>query len=195
MVECRGEAVSTAARGARGTGLLRPMGERGDRVGTSTVDEVTAYFAQVLRRGQLEEVTFRDGTPFVTTPRDQILQGTLAEEDAAALFAHHDRSAPRRKDGTPKRDAALSVVISLATLPSDRGEVQDGLLLLSATLHRDGRLEPDLETATSPWIPSERLSSPAVTDREVMVRSTTSGRTRAPRSPRRSRAPPRCAGP
>lgn len=169
MVECRGEAVSTAARGARGTGLLRPMGERGDRVGTSTVDEVTAYFAQVLRRGQLEEVTFRDGTPFVTTPRDQILQGTLAEEDAAALFAHHDRSAPRRKDGTPKRDPGLSVVISLATLPSDRGEVQDGLLLLSATLHRDGRLEPDLETATSPWIPSERLSSPAVTDREVMV--------------------------
>lgn len=140
-------------------------------VSTSTVDQVTEYFAQVLRRGQLEEVTFRDGTPFVTTPRDQILQGSLADEDTAALFAHHDGNAPRRKDGAPRRDPTLSVVVSLATLPGERGDSQDGLLLLSATLHRDGRLEPDLETATSPWIPSERLTSPAVTDREVMVGS------------------------
>lgn len=138
-------------------------------MGTSTVNEVAEYFAQVLRRGQLEEVTFRDASPFIATSRGQILQGSLAEEDATALFVDHDRNAPRRKDGTRRKDPALSVVVSLATLPSERGGSQDGLLLLSAMLHRDGRLEPDLETATSPWIPAERLSSPAVTDREVMV--------------------------
>lgn len=149
--------------------LSDAMGERVDAVGTNAVNEMTEYFAQVLRRGQLEEVTYRDGAPFIATPREQILQGSLTEEDAAALFAHHDRNAPRRKNGTPRRDPALSVVISLVTLPGDRGGTQDGLLLLSATLHRDGRVEPDLETATSPWIPSERLSSPAVTDREVMI--------------------------
>ncbi|MBB5832494.1 DEAD/DEAH box helicase [Brachybacterium aquaticum] len=140
-------------------------------MGTGRVDEVTDYFAQVLRRGQLEEVTFTDASPFVVAPREQITEGALDEEDTAALFAHHDRMAPKSKGGKARRDPTISVVISLATLPADRGGTQHGLLLLSATLHRDGRLEPDLESSTSPWIPSERPSSPAVTDREVMVGS------------------------
>lgn len=136
-------------------------------VDTSTVLE---HFAQVLRRGQLETVTFQEGSAFVAAPREQILHGALTAEDAKTLFDKHD-DATRRPDGSTRQDSAIAVVISLATLPSERGDAQDGLLLLSAVLHRDGRLEPDLETATSPWIPSERLTSPAVTDREVMVAS------------------------
>lgn len=66
-------------------------------------------------------------------------------------------------DGPP-----LSVVIAPISLELRDGG-HTGLLLLEAQLFRDGRLVPILETASSPWIPSERLSSPMVGDREVMV--------------------------
>ncbi|MGY5764283.1 DEAD/DEAH box helicase [Brachybacterium sp. DNPG3] len=156
---------------------------------TSTVME---HFAQVLRRGQLEAVTFGGGDPFIATAREQIAGGTLAEDPTAELFDHHDRQARQRaaktgsktgsKSGskaaskkgseagaTETEDASISVVLSLASIPEDGGSTHQGLLLLPAVLHRDGRLEPDLEGLTAPWIPIERLTVPGVSDREVMV--------------------------
>lgn len=132
---------------------------------TSTVMD---YFAQVLHREPLEEVTFRDASAFVATPREQIASGSLTAEHAEALFERHDRARKSSESKKP-REASIPVAISLASVPEERGGVQHGLLLLAATLFRDGRLEPQLETGTSPWIPAERLSDPSVTDREIMV--------------------------
>lgn len=140
--------------------------------------QVANYFAQVLRRGRLEEVTFKDAT-FVSTTRDQLATGSLTPQDADTLFAAHDeakaasRSGPRRDADAPERtqssdDDSIKVVVSLVSLLLQQGG-NSGLLLLSAKLHRDGRLEPELETASSPWIPSERLVSASVSSREVMV--------------------------
>lgn len=132
---------------------------------------VTDYFAQVLRRQPLEEVAFQRNSVFVATPREQIAEGSLTPEHAQALFDAHDRDAERsrsKKDENTAPDATISVAISLASVPEERDSHQ-GILLLAATLKRDGTLEPDLETGTSPWVPAERLVAPAMTEREVMV--------------------------
>ena len=141
----------------------------GASTATSTVLD---YFAQVLRREPLEEVTFREGSAFIATPREQIAGGSLTEEHTRALFDAHDRDRKRPgfekgRERTP--DPSIPVAISLVSIPAERGATQHGLLLLGATLRRDGHLEPELETGTSPWIPAERLGSPSVTDREVMA--------------------------
>ena len=131
---------------------------------------VTDYFARVLRRQPLEEVTFQRGSVFVATPREQIAEGSLTPEHTQALFDAHDQAAKRSRSEKEKEpDPSISVAISLASVPEQRGTSQQGILLLAATLTRDGTLEPDLETGTSPWVPAERLSTPAATDREVMV--------------------------
>lgn len=137
---------------------------------TKGVSTVTDYFVQVLRRQPLEDVAFQRGSVFVATPRDQISEGSLTPEHTQALFDAHDREADRsrsEKDKNTVPDATISVAISLASVPEERGSHQ-GILLLAATLKRDGTLEPDLETGTSPWIPAERLIAPAVTERQVM---------------------------
>ncbi|WP_114854403.1 DEAD/DEAH box helicase [Brachybacterium sp. YJGR34] len=127
---------------------------------------VTDYFAQVLRRGRLEAVSFTEGEATAAVPRAMIAAGRLPEAETQALFAAHERAAEK----PPKQPVAtLEVVIGLATLPTERGESRDGLLLLTATLDRDGTLTPSLETGTTPWIPAERLEAPTLTDREVMV--------------------------
>ncbi|MGP9845093.1 DEAD/DEAH box helicase [Brachybacterium sp. 107] len=143
--------------------------------GASTATDpstVTDYFAQVLRRQPLEEVAFQRSSVFVATPRERIAEGSLTSEHTQALFDAHDREAERsrsEKDKNKAPDASISVAISLASVPEQRGSTQQGILLLAATLKRDGTLEPDLETGTSPWVPAERLIAPAVTEREVMV--------------------------
>lgn len=129
---------------------------------------VTSYFEDVLERGRLEEVGFEEDSAFVATPRAQIAGGRLTQEDADALFARHDRQ-KRSGQGAQKPDPSISVAISLASVPVRRGAGHAGILLLAATLHRDGRLEPELRTGTSPWIPAERLRAAKLTDREVMV--------------------------
>ncbi|MGP5132285.1 DEAD/DEAH box helicase [Brachybacterium tyrofermentans] len=138
----------------------------------ATQSSVTDYFAQVLRRQPLEEVAFQRSTVFVATPREQIAEGSLTPEHTQALFDTHDREAERsrpKKGAKKPPDESISVAISLASVPEQRGSTQQGILLLAATLKRDGTLEPDLETGTSPWVPAERLIAPAVTEREVMV--------------------------
>lgn len=133
---------------------------------------VTDYFAQVLRRQPLEEVAFQRSSVFVATPREQIAEGSLTSEHTQALFDAHDREAERsrsEKGAKKPPDESISVAISLASVPEQRGSTHQGILLLAATLKRDGTLEPDLETGTSPWVPAERLIAPAVTEREVMV--------------------------
>ncbi|WP_290499558.1 DEAD/DEAH box helicase [Kocuria sp. UBA5001] len=201
---------------------------------------ITDYLARILRRGQLDEVSFGDG-PYVAVPRSLLRAGFLPEEQTRTLFDAHDDATGRRGratssseetaevtatptaqvrgggaartraadaeeggtrtgadaaapagehrgdngtgpfDGEPSDGATrdeggsdeqdrtpLSVVVSCVSLELPGGG-HTGLLLLEATLFPDGRLEPVLETASSPWIPSERLSSPMVGDREVMV--------------------------
>lgn len=84
----------------------------------------------------------------------------------------------RESSGQQSEDAAdvsrtLPVVISSVTLHPGHatGAGPAGLLLLSGVLRSDGRLEPDLETSPFTWIPAERLSTPKIADREVMVGS------------------------
>lgn len=135
--------------------------------------QITDYFSRVLRRGQLEEVSFKDDYLFVTAQRTQLTTGSISVEDASKLFANHDKEASRRSTA-PDEDKPISVVVSLVSLnhmPPRGGTVQNGLLLLAAKLFRDGHLEAELETASSPWIPSERLVSPSVSGRRVMVGS------------------------
>lgn len=148
---------------------------------------IVDYFSRVLKRGQLDEVTFQDSSGYVAVPREQLSTGSLTVEDTAALFTHHDKKPPARR-AAPENpsdaedpsvtqagtDTPLSVVVSLVSLNQQTGRsgiVQSGLLLMEATLFRDGRLEPVLETASSPWIPSARLESPSVSNQRVMVGS------------------------
>ncbi|QQB63239.1 AAA family ATPase [Kytococcus sedentarius] len=116
---------------------------------------VIEYFARVLRRGQLDEVTFGEDK-FVTIPRAHLRTGQLPPDEVEKLFA-------RRRDDSP-----VPVVISLLSLQLSGGR-HAGLVLLSALLRRDGQLEAVVETASSPWIPAERLNSPQVTGRQVML--------------------------
>src|SRR5699024_10663390 len=125
--------------------------------------KVTEYFSRVLKRGKLDEVTFRDSV-FVATPQEQLRTGFMTPEDAAILFDAHDEAT-----GTSE-DPPISVVVSLVSLHQGATS-HSGLLLIAAKSFRDGRLEPELETANSPWIPSDRLVSPAVSNRQVMVGS------------------------
>lgn len=147
--------------------------------------QVADYFSQVLRRGQLEKVTFQDDSAFVSTPSTQLATGVLTAGDAAKLFDHHDKNTGNRsaapkdppnaaRPSTPARDEdkPISVVVSLVSLnqhTARNGVAQHGLLLLAAKLFRDGHLEPELAAASSPWIPSERLHSPSVSGSSVMA--------------------------
>ncbi len=161
--------------------LSRLTGRKAGRQEGATVPDpvtpaqVANYFARVLERGRLEEVTFKDEV-FVSVPREALAGGSLVPEEAAKLFAAHDarhgrRSATPRVASTdadePAADDTLQVVVSLVSLAQQGGH--SGLLLLGAALHRDGRLDPVIETASSPWIPAEHLESPSVSSREVMV--------------------------
>ncbi|MFC0672998.1 DEAD/DEAH box helicase [Brachybacterium hainanense] len=130
---------------------------------------VAEHFSQVLRRGRLDAVRFAGAERFAAVPRETIATGRLPAEVADSLFAQHDRNQGRGPRGKAEPDAAISVVISLLSVTGASGAFHDGLLLMGATLQRDGRLEPVLEAGSSPWIPAERLSSEALTDREVMV--------------------------
>lgn len=131
--------------------------------------KVTDYFSGVLRRGQLDAVTFSPDSTYVTTPRTQLETGALTGQDTALLFAAHRKTSGARPAASGEQ-TSMQVVVSLVSLSGRRGE-QHGLLLLMADLFPDGHLEPVLETASSPWIPADRLTSPAVTDLEVMVGS------------------------
>ncbi|RUP84627.1 MULTISPECIES: hypothetical protein [Kocuria] len=140
---------------------------------------ITDYLARALQRGRLDEVAFGDD-PYVAVPRSLLRSGYLPEEQTQTLFdAHDDVAAPSDgessdgatdgEDGADDKDRPpLSVVVSTVSLELPGGG-HTGLLLLEAKLFPDGRLEPVLETASSPWIPSERLSSPMIGDWAVMV--------------------------
>lgn len=156
--------------------------------------KVAKYFSRVLERGRLDEVNFKDSA-YVLSSREQVEQGQLTDSDTEKLFALHDEAVNRYKKkgtdqgepsaenkdageeptegeaGSVSKDRTLHVVISAATILSSRNSSEGpaGLLLLSAVLHSDGRLEPDLETSPFTWIPSERLSTPKVEDREIMA--------------------------
>lgn len=132
-------------------------------VGRVHESEIIDYFSDVLKRGRLERVEFNSET-YVSLPRLELEDGLLPEAEAAKLFAAHDKGARRQQD------ESIQVAISLVSL-AKRGGGQTGLLLLAATLQRDGRLSAALEVGSSPWIPAERLSSESATDLEVMVGS------------------------
>ncbi|PQZ95983.1 hypothetical protein CQ018_01465 [Arthrobacter sp. MYb227] len=147
---------------------------------------VADYFSLVLKRGQLEEVTFTDNSLFVTTGRAELASGAIEVEEAAKLFANHDKQNGKSKpeptaltdmlplfaDATENQNKPIPVVVSLVSLhqlDARHGAYQSGLLLVEAKLFRDGRIEPELATASSPWIPSDRLDSPSIPGRNVMV--------------------------
>lgn len=127
-----------------------------------TTSQVADYFSRILRRGTLDPVSFGDSGAYIGVDPESLRGGRLPEEDTEVLFADH-----RRKSSI---DVVLSCV-SLARTKNSGGVVLDGLALLGATLFRDGRLSPVLETGSSPWIPSERLAAPSVSDLPVMVGS------------------------
>lgn len=145
---------------------------------------VADYFSQVIKRGQLEAVTFEDSSIYVAVTREQLATGSLSVEDTATLFSQHKeevhglRTAPK---GTPSaeqtaatepvQEAPISVVVSLVSQSAKNGTAQNGLLLLEGKLFRDGRLEPELKTASSPWIPAERLESPSITGEKLTIGS------------------------
>lgn len=116
---------------------------------------VIEYFARVLQRGQLDEVTFGDDR-FVAVPRADLRLGCLPQEKTDKLFSRKKTKAP------------IPVVVSLLSLQIGGGK-HSGLVLLAASLRPDGTLDPVVETGSSPWIPAERLNSPQVTGREVML--------------------------
>jgi RecA/RadA recombinase len=124
---------------------------------------VLDYFSRILKRGGLEEVRFKDD-PFIGVPRDQVLSGALTQEQADELLGEKKPSQP------------VNVVLSLLSLndgsqSSAKADSLAGLLLLEAQLSSDGRLQAVVTTGSSPWIPAERLESPSVTGRQVMVGS------------------------
>lgn len=129
--------------------------------------DILAYGARVLERGRLEPVRFGDDAACAAASPEQVRAGALDVEQAEALFAHH-RSVTR---GAARDAETIDVAISLVSVDESEGDRarRAGLLLLAATLHPDGRLEPVVEAGTSPWIPAERLSAPGLEDREVMV--------------------------
>lgn len=135
--------------------------------GLQVVDTVRIadYFSRVLRRGQLEKVTFSPDTTHLAVPRPQLDTGSLADDDVKTLFDAHRRSHPKERQD---KDAPLPVVISLVSLSVGSGR-QRGLLLLAAQLFRDGHLEAELEAGSSPWIPADRLKTPNVAELELMV--------------------------
>ena len=93
-------------------------------------------------------------------------------EHTQALFDAHDKEAKRSRSEKEKEpDPSISVAIAHASVPEQRGTSQQGILLLAATLTRDGTLEPDLETGTSPWVPAERLVAPGGDSSEVVCGS------------------------
>ena len=129
-------------------------------------EQVAKYFDRLLRRGQLESVDF-EGETYVSVEATELVDEKLAEEEAAILFAAHDRAVSRSRRLQAKSKDSIPVAMSLVSLDTDEGYT--GLLLLEATLHRDGRLEANLATDSSPWIPSRRLRSPTVSGHRVMV--------------------------
>ena len=148
--------------------------------------QVANYFSKVLRRGRLEEITFQDSSVYVLTGREQLATGALSAGDTATLFSDPDMEKAGRRPqqnvaGSPRPNQAesngatpISVVVSLVSLNQRTNSgpaAHSGLLLLAANLFPDGRLVPVLETASSPWIPSERLESPSVSGKKVMVGS------------------------
>lgn len=147
---------------------------------------VADYFSRVLKRGQLEEVRFTDDSLFVSPARAQLASGAIDIAEAAKLFANHDKQNGKSKsesalltdvlplfaDETETQNKPMPVVVSLVSLhqlDARQGAYQSGLLLLEAKLFRDGRIEPELATASSPWIPSDRLDSPSIAGKNVMV--------------------------
>ncbi len=130
---------------------------------------VTRYFKRILERGQLESVSFERGKS-VMIPLEDIHRGSLDEKTTKKLF-ELDNSNIRAKNPKP-----VELVISLVTY-SPPQEEHHGLLLLSAELDNKGKLTPKLDPGKSPWIPSERLSTPHVSDLELMVGSLQSFRT------------------
>lgn len=153
------------AAGRRGRATTSSSGE--------TTEDAAALTAQVRGGGAAR-------TPTADPEENETTAGAAAPADPGTGEHRHDDSA-EPSDGEPSDRATdiedgaeeddrppLSVVVSCVSLEQPNGG-HTGLLLLEARLFPDGRLEPVLETANSPWIPSERLSSPMVEDRDVMV--------------------------
>lgn len=127
---------------------------------------IADYFSRVLRRGQLESVVFEKSSTFIAVPRAELLTGVIAPEEALRLFEAHDRNSGRH--GSDDQDKPLPVAISLlSTEYKESGH--SGLLLLAAQLYRDGRLLPQFDQGTSPWIPADRLASDTSDGLEVMA--------------------------
>ena len=127
---------------------------------------ISDYFSRVLRRGQLEPVLFEKSSTFIAVTRAKLLTGAIAPEEALTLFESHQRN--RGGHDKAGQDKPLPVVISLlSTEYKESGH--SGLLLLAAQLHSDGRLQPQFDQGTSPWIPADRLSSDTSDGLDVMA--------------------------
>lgn len=135
---------------------------------------ITKYFQRLVERGQMESVDFT-AEEFVKISRKEVESGRICKESAGQLFELHDTKNESRKKAKPKseneNEEPINLVISLLTYnPARRtDEKHVGLLLLDAVLDREGNLSCEIKPRFSPWVPSDRLSIPNVTDNEVMV--------------------------
>lgn len=128
--------------------------------------KIADYFSRVLKRGQLESVVFDKASTFIAVPREETFSGTLELAQAQKLFDAHAKKT--KSAGPSATNKPLPVVVSLVSTEfKDAGH--SGLLLISAVLHPDGKLVPQLDGATSPWIPADRLISKTADGLEVMV--------------------------
>ncbi|MDY5274003.1 MAG: AAA domain-containing protein [Arcanobacterium sp.] len=131
---------------------------------THSTADITRYFKRLLERSQLEPVDFGD-EKFLKLPMSALEQGVLSTEVTDQIFGLADERTLK------KSEDSLEIVISLVTYsPRTQGNHQ-GLLLLSAHVDREGRLQAQVDPGKSPWIPSERLTMAGVQDLEVMAGS------------------------
>ena len=115
--------------------------------------KLTEYFDDVQGRLNLQDYDFSSSKPFVSVPLDTLRSGALSAQQIKQLF---DAAKKERKT---KSDAkSIEVIVALVSMRYPRGSKVTGLLLLPATLERDGKLTADLES-NPPWVPASRLST------------------------------------
>lgn len=121
--------------------------------------KVTKYFKRILERSTLESVDFGEGEKFLKISRDTLEAGALNATDTAQLFQFAEN----------QKTETIDLVISVVTYSPKSLENHEALLLLAATLDKNGTLSCELKPGISPWIPSDRLTSRTVKNLEVMV--------------------------
>lgn len=121
------------------------------------VRTITTYFQDIQHRSNLQDYKFTSDEKFAGVALETLRSGTLPPDITDRFF---------RTGGRGQTKNQVDVVVSLVTL-QNRGR-KEGLLLLPASLTRDGKLAADPGSA-EPWIPSSRLTTPGVPASGVTV--------------------------